>query len=45
MVHSIDGEVFTDFEETALDKILDKLDNVGFTIDMLNNTVDYLKKK
>jgi hypothetical protein len=45
LVHSIDGEVYTDFEETALDKILDKLDAVGFTFEMLNNTVDHLKKK
>lgn len=45
MVHSIDGVVYTNFEDGTLDEIQDKLDEIGFTKEGLDRTVDYLKKK
>jgi hypothetical protein len=45
MVHSIDGVKYDDYEEATLNEILDKFDSIGFTKLMLDETVDYLKKK
>lgn len=45
MVHSIDGVVYSKYEESDLDEILDKLDEVGYTKAMLDDTVHLLKKK
>jgi hypothetical protein len=45
MVYSIDGKVYKDYQEATLDKILDKLDAIGFTKQMLDETIEHLKKK
>lgn len=45
LVYSIDGVVYEDYEEEGLNEILDKLDLIGFTKELLDNTVDYVKKK
>jgi hypothetical protein len=45
MVYSIDGVVYEDYDEESLNEILDKLDSIGFTKEMLDNTVDHVKKK
>ena len=45
MVYSIDGNIYEDYQEATLNEILDKLDSLGFTKLMLDETVDYLKKK
>jgi len=45
MVHSINGHQYEDFEESTLNKIQDKLDEIGFTKLLLDETVTYLKKK
>ena len=44
LVHSIDSEEFTDYEEDTLNKVLDKLDSIGFTKEDLDNTVEEVKK-
>jgi hypothetical protein len=45
MVYSIDGILYEDYEEEALDNILDVLNKIGFTKEMLDNTVSDVKKK
>jgi len=45
MVYSIDGKQYLDYQEPTLNEILDKLDSIGFTKLMLDETVEYLKKK
>lgn len=45
MVYSIDGKVYKDYQEETLNEILDKLDSIGFTKQMLDDTIDHLKKK
>lgn len=45
MVHSIDGEFFEAFDEDSLNKVQDKLDHIGFTRGMLEDTIGILKKK
>ena len=45
MVHSIDGRVIKDFEDETLEAVLKELDSIGFTIEMLNETIGTVKKK
>lgn len=45
MVYSIDGHVYEDYTQTGLDKILDKFEDIGFTMEQLHETVSMLKKK
>jgi hypothetical protein len=45
MVHSIDDKVYSGYEESLLNEIIDKLDSIGFTIDMVDNTLSEVKKK
>jgi hypothetical protein len=45
MVYSIDGVVYEDFQEPTLNKILDKLEEIGFNKSDLDNTVETVKKK
>jgi hypothetical protein len=45
MVHSIDGHIYEDFQEATLEEIQDKLDEIGFTKLMLDETLEHLKKK
>ena len=45
MVHSIDGHVYTSFQEDSLDIVLDKLDAIGYTKQMMDETLDHVKKK
>jgi hypothetical protein len=45
MVHSIDDKVYSGYEESLLNGIVDDLDSIGFTIDMVNNTLSEVKKK
>lgn len=45
MVHSIDGEVFTDYSKGGLDKVIDRLDEIGFTYALTDETVRDVKKK
>lgn len=45
MVYSIDGKVINDFEDDTLEAVLKDLDSIGFTIEMLNETITTVKKK
>ena len=45
MVYSIDGEVFKSYEENTLNKIIDKLDEVGLTKAMIMEALREIKKK
>lgn len=45
MVYSIDDVIYTDFQEPTLNKILDRLDEIGFTFEQLNTTIEHVKKK
>jgi len=45
MVHSIDGHIYDNYDEETLNEILDKLDSIGFTKEMMDNTVSHVKKK
>ena len=45
MVHSIDGKIYENYQENDLNEILDKLDKIGFTKQLLDDTLDHLKKK
>jgi hypothetical protein len=45
MVYSIDGILYEDFEEDTLNGILDTLDKIGFTKEMLDSTNQEVKKK
>jgi hypothetical protein len=45
MVYSIDGVLYEDYEEEALNGILDTLNKIGFTKEMLDNTTQEVKKK
>ncbi len=45
MVVSINGVKYDDYGEQTLNEILDKLDSIGFTKQMLDETIDHLKKK
>ena len=45
MVVSIDGIKYEDYEDDTLNEILDKLDSIGFTKQMLDDTIGHLKKK
>ena len=44
LVRSIDGEAVTDFSESNLSKILDKLSSWGLKIGSVSDTVDTVKK-
>lgn len=45
LVHKIDDEVFTDISASELQRILDKLEVIGFTQETATNTVSEVKKK
>ena len=45
MVHSIDGHGYESFQEDSLDIVLDKLDAIGYTKQMMDETLDHVKKK
>jgi hypothetical protein len=45
LVYSINGVVYDSYHEDALNEKLDKLDSIGFTKEMLDKTVDHVKKK
>jgi len=45
MVKSIDDVVYESFDEGTLDKIQTRLDEIGFTKQMQDETIDLLKKK
>ena len=45
MVHSIDDKIYENYQENDLNEILDKLDKIGFTKQLLDDTLDHLKKK
>ena len=45
LVYSIDGVVYDGYHEDVLDEKLNKLDSIGFTKQMLDETVEYVKKK
>jgi hypothetical protein len=45
MVYSIDGKVYEDYQEETLNEILDKLDSIGFTKELMDKTVSHVKKK
>jgi hypothetical protein len=45
MVYSIDGKKYQHYDDATLNEILDKLDSIGFTKKMLDETVSHLKKK
>jgi hypothetical protein len=45
MVYSIDGVLYEDFEEDNLNGILDTLNKIGFTKELLDSTVNDVKKK
>ena len=45
MVNSIDGKIYENYQENDLNEILDKLDKIGFTKQLLDDTLDHLKKK
>jgi len=45
MVHSIDGNVYDSYHEDNLNEVIDKLDSIGLTKEMLDTTLDELKKK
>jgi len=45
LIHSIDGEVFTDYSADGLSKVIDKLDEIGFTQNQVTETVTEVKKK
>ena len=45
MVYSIDDVIYTDYQEETLNEILDKLDEIGFTKQMLDETIEHVKKK
>ena len=45
IVHSIDGKVFKSYDENTLDKIIDKLDEVGLTKAMIMEALREVKKK
>lgn len=45
MVYSIDDVVYKDFQEPALNSILDRLEEIGFNKHQLDQTVETVKKK
>lgn len=45
LVHSIDGDVFNDYSKGSLDKIEDKLNEIGFSYKLTEETVREVKKK
>lgn len=45
LIHSIDGEVYKDFSADSLDRVLDKLDKIGFSHTQSEETVAEVKKK
>lgn len=45
LVHKIDGEEYNDITANGLQKVLDKLDEIGFTEEQATNTVADVKKK
>ena len=44
-VYSIDGVVYTNYQEDGLNLILDKLDEIGYTKNQLDGTLEEVKKK
>ena len=44
-VYSIDGIVYDSYHENALNEKLDLLDSIGFTKQMVDETVEHVKKK
>lgn len=45
LVRKIDDRVYTDYSSSALDEILKRLDDIGFTYEMTINSVNEVKKK
>lgn len=45
LVKKIDNRLYTDYSSSALDEILSRLDEIGFTYEMTINTVNEVKKK
>ncbi len=45
LVYSIDGVVYEGYHEDVLNEKLDKLDSIGFTKELLDKTVEHVKKK
>lgn len=45
LVHSIDGVEYSGFDDDTLNKIIDKLSEIGFTQAMMELTIDEVKKK
>ena len=44
LVHSIDGQIYTDVSTDGLQEIIDKLDEIGFTQEQVKETVSQVKK-
>jgi hypothetical protein len=44
MVFSINGKEYQSFEEDSLNEVLDKLEEIGFTKDMLDSSLTEVKK-
>lgn len=45
LVHSIDGEVFTNYSDEGLRQVVEKLNDIGFTKQELDKEVSEVKKK
>lgn len=45
LVHSIDDEVYTDISASSLQKVLDRLEEIGFTQEQALQNIDEVKKK
>lgn len=45
LVHKIDGKEYNDITSGGLQKVIDKLDEIGFTQETATNTVSEVKKK
>lgn len=45
LVKKIDDRAYQDYSSNALDKIVERLDEIGFTYEMLVNTLNEVKKK
>lgn len=44
MVYSIDNKEYPSFEEDSLNEVLDKLESIGFTKEMLDTSLSEVKK-
>ncbi len=45
MVHSIDGHIYTSFQEDSLNDVLDRLEEIGFNKWLMDTTLEHVKKK